>query len=283
MIIIPISDVHTELAPHLFRDEEIRAMFSFLPKLFESKQTIVLVAAGDIGRNFSGVLWLQRVIQNFPGLRVVFVPGNHEYYGSQLEDLYHQYKDIQTEIGSILEQDLHILASNYTIIDNVLFVGDTLWTDCHKQDPAVMLEVQDAMNDYVYIYNSHGKPITVGTTVDKHYNQSKRIFKVLGNLAQIRKSRKDLKVAVVTHHSPLLPTNEADLLGYAFHCTDVQGKLELSENIPDYWFFGHTHSSLCTRRDYAHGSCEFISNQLGYTFENLTQTHYQKGFFIEVK
>ena len=96
MIIIPISDVHTELAPHLFRDEEIRTMFSFLPKLCESKQTIVLVAAGDIGRNFSGVLWLQRVIQNFPGLKVVFVPGNHEYYGSQLEDLYHQYNDIQT-------------------------------------------------------------------------------------------------------------------------------------------------------------------------------------------
>lgn len=282
MYIVPISDVHTELAPHLFRDEEIRAMFNYLPELLETKQTVVLVAAGDIGRNFSGVLWLQRVVHNFPGLKVVFVPGNHEYYGSQLEDLYHQYKDVQTEIGSILEQDLHILTSNFTIIDNVLFVGDTLWTDCHKQDPAVMREVQKGMNDYVYIYNSHGKPITVNTTIDKHYNQSKYIFKVLGNLAQIRQSRKDLKVAVVTHHSPLLPVNGADLLGCAFCGTDIQEKLGLSDNIPDYWFFGHTHSSLCTRREYEYGSCEFISNQLGYTFEDLSQTHYQKGFYIEV-
>ena len=282
MYIVPISDVHTELAPHLFRDGEIKATFSFLHKLLETKQTVVLVAAGDIGRNFSGVLWLQRVIHNFPELKVVFVPGNHEYYGSQLEDMYYQYKNVQTEIGSILEQDLYILASNYTIIDNVLFVGDTLWTDCRQQDPAVIKVVQDSMNDYVHIYNRHGKPITVNTTIDKHYNQSKYIFKVLDNLTQLRKSRKDLKVVVVTHHSPLLPASGADLLGCAFHCTDIQDKLGLSENVPDYWFFGHTHSSLCTKREYEHGSCEFVSNQLGYTFEDLSQTHYQKGFYIEV-
>lgn len=282
MYIVPISDVHTELATYLFRDEEIKEHFNFLQPLLDTGKTVVLVAAGDIGRNFSGVVWLQRVIQLFPGLKVVFTPGNHEYYGSQLEDLYQQYKEVQLELGPVVDSNLFILAGSWAVIDNVVFIGDTLWTDCNNQDPAVIHRVREDMNDYNYTYNSHGKPVTVYSTIDKHYTQVKSIFKILNKVKDLHKISEGLKVAVVTHHNPLKPSSGVDLLSYAFCCMDVEDKLATSENIPDYWFYGHTHTSGCTRRDYEHGTCEFISNQLGYSFEDKAQTQYQRGFYIEV-
>lgn len=281
MYIVPISDIHTELGTYWFRNEEIKEHFSFLQPLLDTGKTVVLVAAGDIGKGFSGLLWLQRVIQLFPGLKVVFTPGNHEYYGSQMEDLYLQYKEVQLELGPVVDNNLVILASSWTVIDNVVFVGDTLWTDCNSQDTAIMNVVQGGMNDYRYIYNSLGKPITANTTIDKHYNQAKYIFKVLKNTEEL-KVKEGLKVAVVTHHSPLKPINGADLLSYAFHCTDIEDRLEVSKYVPDYWISGHIHLSGCCKREFEHGACEFISNQRGYSFEDTCQTHYQHGFYIEV-
>lgn len=40
----------------------------------------IVVLAGDIGKGTSGIEWARNA---FPDIEIVYVPGNHEFYGTQ--------------------------------------------------------------------------------------------------------------------------------------------------------------------------------------------------------
>lgn len=78
---------------------------------------------------------------------VVYVPGNHEYYGY----------DFETErsagtAGAAHYENVHVLDRSTLMVDGVLFVGATLWTDyqlfTQPHARAAMQRAEATMNDH---------------------------------------------------------------------------------------------------------------------------------------
>ena len=97
-----LSDLHTEFA-------------DFDPPRTDAD---IVVLAGDIGVGTGGVEWAK---QWFPDVPVLYVPGNHEYYGHDIHET-----DLLAAVSS---PNIQILDNNSYVIDAVRFLGMTLWTD----------------------------------------------------------------------------------------------------------------------------------------------------------
>ena len=80
----------------------------------------VVVLAGDIHVGRDGLAWAKEA---FPDQPVVYVLGNHEYYG----DVFHR---LALELKSLARgSNVHVLERDAVDIDGVSFLGCTLWTD----------------------------------------------------------------------------------------------------------------------------------------------------------
>jgi predicted phosphohydrolase len=97
-----LSDLHTEFAE--FSPPETGAD--------------VVILAGDIGVGLGGIEW---AASQFPNQPVIYVPGNHEYYGHDI-----------TLIDELVKQspeNIHVLNNDAMVLNGVRFLGSTLWTD----------------------------------------------------------------------------------------------------------------------------------------------------------
>ena len=105
----------------------------------------VVVLAGDVHVGADGLDWAQR---QFAGAPVVYVPGNHEYYGSDLSEMLTELRVAARGRG------IHLLDGDEIIIDGVRFLGATLWTDFELYGPEphevarAMAAAQQGMRDY---------------------------------------------------------------------------------------------------------------------------------------
>ena len=61
--------------------------------------------------------------ENFKGPEVVYVLGNHEYYGKSLPKLTNLIK------AAAWGSNVHVLDDGKFVMDNIIFLGCTLWTD----------------------------------------------------------------------------------------------------------------------------------------------------------
>jgi predicted phosphohydrolase len=80
----------------------------------------LIVLAGDVHIGQKGLNWAKEA---FKGREVVYVLGNHEYYGKALPKLTDLIKT------SAQGSNVHILENDKFVMDNVVFLGCTLWTD----------------------------------------------------------------------------------------------------------------------------------------------------------
>jgi len=215
----------------------------------------VCVVAGDLCRGIaSGVEWLARHIA--PAMPCIYVAGNHEFYkGSIKEGL----EDGRAAAGQY--PNVHFLENDSVVINDVRFLGATLWTDYAVEGPpeVAMRHARDRMNDYRRIAEQK-KPWFrfLPTTAIKMHQQS-RLF--IENALRAD----PIKTVVVTHHLPhpqsLPPQPKGDLLNaaYASDLTDV-----IEAGRPALWVHGHTHESC----DYTVGVTRIVCNPRGYAGEN---------------
>lgn len=253
MHLFPISDLHINFYRDLYQYKDLDKLFGE----FNDYDDLVVCCCGDIGERTNGLDFIRHLLDTFPHIQVAYVLGNHEYYCSIMsaleEDIVHQ---------ALYIPRLHVLTSNnpFTIINDVVFIGNTLWTDlCHGNEK-VYNEVQHKMNDFRYI-RTNNRLLTPEYMVDLHHQQSKQIFRIL------ERKHKDKQV-VLTHHQPFQP-KVIDGVNYAF-CADLEDKFNECQNLPIYWFCGHTHSSINTVRKYKYGNVRFVSNQYGYPQEYMS-------------
>jgi hypothetical protein len=100
----------------------------------------VLIAAGDIALGLEGFQWLEQF-----SIPVIYVAGNHEYWGQDLAGLTAALAD-RSGAG-----DIHFLENRAVVLDGVRFLGCTLWTDFNACDEAAMDELRFIMNDFRYV------------------------------------------------------------------------------------------------------------------------------------
>src|SRR5690349_12814481 len=110
MRLLVLSDLHLEL----WREHAPRIDPA------GSKADLV-VLAGDIDRGGRAVTWAAKT---FPALPILYVHGNHEAYGSTLKSAQRDTRQACME-----HLNVHFLQCDEYVIEDVRFLGCTLWTD----------------------------------------------------------------------------------------------------------------------------------------------------------
>lgn len=243
-----LSDLHLEFEP------------------FVAPQTDadVVILAGDISTGLNGLKW---ALEAFPSVPVIYVIGNHEFYGQKLQPLIRELRD--TARGT----NLHLLENDAFGLGDVTFLGATLWTDFALNGDPVASQVvaQTGMNDYRRIRTlpnySHLKP----SDTRQLHMQSRRW------LEEQAFSRKGSKIVIVTHHAPcplsIPPAFAGDAFNPAF-TSDLTSFIAMSE--AKLWVHGHIHS--CS--DYMVGTTRVLANPRGYPRES--RERFRPDLVVEV-
>ena len=204
---------------------------------------------------------------------VIYVMGNHEHYKGQYEKTYN-------DIKSNMPANVHLLEQETLIIDGVLFIGATLWTDMNRGDALTMYHLKDGMNDYRMIKMKNGEiyhKLTPNRTLDEHVRTKQFIEIALKNN---RERENPLPVVMVTHHAPsklsIKPEYEDDHLmngGYSSDLSDIM----LDHPEIRVWTHGHTHDEF----KYMMGETTVLCNPRGYYgYESRANSYAPKGFDI---
>src|ERR1700722_13027695 len=150
----------------------------------------VLVIAGDlITRMERGVAWLR---ERVPDCAVIYVPGNHESYGCDVDRTVEKAK--QAAEGS----KVFVLQNEAIQIGSVTFAGATLWTDFNlfADQRRAMAVAADRMNDF--------RKIRLSRYQDR-FRPQHALARHLASRAfletEMRKPRGG-PLVVVTHHAP---------------------------------------------------------------------------------
>lgn len=212
-------------------------------------------ALADLGRRQQTALrfrdFLKRCSFQFP--HVIYVAGNHEFYhGKFIGSL----QDLRNECGKY--PNVYFMEDDMRTINDVTFIGCTLWTDMNKGDPLTLHAVADMMNDYRIIrHDGHGySKLRPAHTADRHR-------KSVGYIRTVTEGLFDEKFVVVGHMSPSKmsthPKYQNDQLMNGAYSSD------LSEFIMDHpqiklWTHGHTHHKF----DYMIGETRIVCNPRGY-------------------
>ena len=185
---------------------------------------------------------------------VIMVMGNHEHYGFNYQKTY-------PHIAANLPDNIVLLENQTHTIDDVVFVGATLWTDMNNNDPLTMYHMSRSMNDYkqVTMFNEVKNVyhrLTPEKTVEDHHKSKQFIKETVEN-------KFDQKFVVVTHHAPskasIKPRYANDHLMNGAYSSDLS-KFILENPQIKLWTHGHTHDTF----DYMIGSTRVVCNPRGY-------------------
>mgnify|MGYP003338881361 FL=1 len=209
----------------------------------------------DLGRRQQVSLrfreFLKRCSFQFP--HVIYIAGNHEFYHGRWKASLQHLRDECAKFNNV-----YFLENDLKVIDDITFIGATLWTDCNKGDPLTLHALTDMMNDYRIIRNDeHGyTKLRPAHTMYRHQQ-------TLSYLKQVLQDLKDKKVVFVGHHTPSHQSIHDRYRGQ--HLMNGGYHSELSEFILDHpeivlWTHGHTHEPF----DYMIGNTRVVCNPRGY-------------------
>lgn len=244
-----------------------------LPKKMKNTENVdVLILSGDVfigealnklGNKHTSTDYedfIELCVQEYP--QIVYVTGNHEYYHGY-------FKKTNDTIKKALEKypTFHFLNNETLKIDDILFVGTTLWTNLNNFHRETMYVVQSMMNDYRKIINDDipGGAITPKETGQKHIENMEFLRKVLSENVST-------KTVVVGHHAPS-PMSIKPQYANDWHINGAYSS-NLEEFILDnpnivLWTHGHTHSPF----DYMIGSTRVVCNPRGYwNYEDISHS-----------
>tara|TARA_R110000868_G_scaffold28283_5_gene106367 strand:- start:213 stop:1064 length:852 start_codon:yes stop_codon:yes gene_type:complete len=222
-------------------------------------------ARTDSAKRFRG--FLDRVSNEFPN--VVYVAGNHEFYHGKWEETIDVLRNECARYTNI-----YYLERDTTVINDITFVGGTLWTDCNKGDPLTLHGLANCMYDFTGIRNDkHGyTKLRPAHTMDRHRQTVDYFKNVLDNSTG--------KVVIVGHHAP----SSRSVHERYIRDTIMNGGYysDLSEFILDnpkivLWTHGHMHD----RSDYMIGDTRIVCNPRGYEGHDIHSSSF-KLQFVEV-
>lgn len=232
-----LSDLHVEYAP-------------YTPGPTDAE---VIVLAGDICHGIRSIKWAR---QTWPDKEIVLVPGNHEFYYSDIE-MEHQQMAMAGRAYNV-----HILNRQEAIISGVRFLGATLWTDFRlfgeAERPWAFRAGQQGLRDFEVI-DYDNQSFTPQDSAKLHAQD------VAWLTHKLQREPFKGKTVVVTHHLPsaksVATRYSKELLSacFASHLDHLFGFSQL-------WIHGHTHDTF----DYEVKGTRVICNPRGYCDRNLT-------------
>lgn len=269
------SDLHLEFYPTAMRS---------LADIEVDASADVVVLAGDIAKGWASVEFAQEVAQR-AGAPVLWIPGNHEYYGRDFDELNAQFEQAQLE-------GVHVLMNRDVTLQGVRFLGATLWTDFALYEGARRLRTREdaltigqiALNDFRVIRRGRGL-FSARASAEEH--ACSRAF-----LEQELARKLAGPTVVITHHAPhprsihprfaadsrvlksnhRLPHERDSWRINPCFASNLEGLLQGA----DLWLHGHMHDSV----DYQVGGCRVVANPRGYPAWALDQApRFENGAF----
>ena len=227
----------------------------------------VIVLAGDIWKKDQGIYWARAT---WPDKEIVYVTGNHEFYGAQRNDVMARQRLAAKETG------VHVLDSEEVVIEGIRFLGCTLWTDFalfgEKASKFMMRAAQSGLNDFRVIHEgvAHFSPMD---SVALHETSVKWLEH------KLKHEQFDGNTVVVTHHLPSLKSVAERFLDselsacFASHLEHLLGFSKL-------WIHGHTHDSF----DYEVNGTRVVCNPRGYVINtgSAENINFNPNLIVEI-
>lgn len=235
MVIQYASDLHLEFPENkkFIKDNPIKPVGEILVLAGDIVPFAVLDKHNDffnyVSDNFENTYW---------------IPGNHEYY----------YSDLADRCGSFHEKikdNVHLL--NNTVIENgnTNLIFSTLWS---KISPANQWQIERSMSDFQVIkYESY---LFSAEQFNQLHTES------LTFLKQALHHYYTTKTVVVTHHVPTFLNYPEKYKGDVLNDAFVVELFDLiKDSGADCWIYGHSHVNT---PDFEIGKTNLLTNQLGY-------------------
>lgn len=228
----------------------------------------VVILAGDIHSKHHGVQW---AIESFDA-PVIYVPGNHEYYSSNIGSVNRKLKE------QAQGTNVHVLIDDTVEINSVTFIGATLWANFElmgeDKKRICAFEAGSRINDYERIrLNDNGKYRKLRTADTQGFFDNSVSF-----IEKTLAKNTNNKTVIVTHHAPSgrsTPQQYKDDLLSASFSSNLE-KLLAQYDI-NLWVHGHTHHNV----DYMLSGTRVVSNQRGYA-KVEENTSFCETYTIEV-
>ena len=197
---------------------------------------------------------------------VIYVVGNHEHYNGDFKETIPRLKEHLCYLDNLI-----ILDKEVAHINDVTFIGGTLWTDMNKEDGITLYHMSSMMNDFICV--SNGKIQNgIADEDNKPYYRIKRLTpedvvedhkKMLEYIRAEVDGKHDRKFVVVGHHAPCKlstkPKYRDDTILNGGYSSDLSDFI-LDRPQIKLWTHGHTHDNF----DYMLGSTRVVCNPRGY-------------------
>ena len=236
-----VSDLHLEFG-------------NTVPELAPEVDAVVL--AGDLAESRHPWLLAETVEAWERAQHIVYVPGNHEFYGSDIDE------GRQILAGQCRIHGVTLLNPGAVTIEGVRFIGATLWTDFRldgvAHEAATHAEAQLRISDFTgAIRQREGtRRFTTFESVRRH--EAERAF-IERELASTRET--GTTAVVITHHAPtprsVGPRFHGDPCNGAF-ASDLESVIARYQ--PALWIHGHMHDPV----DVTLGETRVLCNPAGY-------------------
>ena len=233
-----LSDLHHEFRPDTFEYQ------TFIKHCGED----LTVLAGDIAVGAQSVAKVLDLFIRARHKHIVYVPGNHEYYGGQYTEVHQELVDVckaRREWVTMLQPGVKLIR------DDLVVVGGTLWTN-FGEDQLAQDTAQHFISDFRVIKGFK-------TQMAKHLYYSD-----LAWIKRVCEQHSNKQKLIITH---FLPAKECVDVKYkhsqlnSYFANDLGSWIETLEDA--VWLYGHTHECA----DFHIGTTRMVCNPLGYPQE----------------
>ena len=261
------SDEHLEFADHDFDNvdnADVLILSGDIMVATDVNDRDVYDLAGENSKSNRYHAFMQRCSARFP--HVIYIVGNHESYHGTFTKTVPRLKEKFAYLSN-----LHILDREIWTLDDVTFIGGTLWTDMNNGDALTLYHMRGMMNDFRII--DHGDRNRTFRDQDGNFHTQRARFspddafeehiKMKEYIRTTVEGKFDSKFVVVGHHAPSKASIKPKYAGD--HIMNGGYSSDLSEFILDHpqiklWTHGHTHDVF----DYMVGSTRVVCNPRGY-------------------
>lgn len=218
----------------------------------------VVVLAGDIARPQEAAAWALGF-----GKPVLYVMGNHEFYGSSIQDATRELRQL------CHGTPIHVLDDRSVVIRGVRFLGSTLWTDFRlfgegDRRTRAMAEAQRFMRDFSRI--RIGMPPADAVLTPQH---TADLFASHARWLEEELSKPHAgPTVVITHHAPSPSSIHPRFAGSPLNaCFVSHAEHLLDARRVQLWIHGHTHDSF----DYLLNGTRVVCNPRGYAKDGANE------------
>ncbi|NMF87534.1 metallophosphoesterase family protein [Aromatoleum petrolei] len=248
-----VSDIHLGLAPCEVPDTGAD----------------LLILAGDIHRPREALGWAAAL--NRPA---IYVPGNHEYYGSSIPETNRMLHELSHDSG------VTVLDCEEMRIGDVRILGATLWSDFRIAGDGALRE--QAMDEATRFSRDFSRiAIDDAQKVIFTPQHCAALFEDHANWLRTRLAERfDGTTVVVTHFAPSPRSIAARFGGSPLNACFVSDLETLvSDSEAALWIHGHTHDSF----DYRVGGTRVLANPRGYVRDGIAENaSFDPGLTVEV-